>query len=95
MSCSTLVSHLNTNAKYLRHIFKNNKNTDNNNYINELRIHYIVDKLKTDPAYLNYKISYLAEECGFSSHSKFSASFKSILKLAPSEFINNLKNDEI
>lgn len=93
MSFSTLVAYLDSNTKYLRKILKDNKNTDYNNYINELRIRYIVNKLKTDPGYLNYKISYLAEESGFSSHSKFSADFKRVMNISPSEFISNLRND--
>lgn len=91
MSLSTLVGELNTNAKYLRPILKFEKHTDYNSYINELRIKYIVEKLKTNPEYLNYKISYLAEESGFSSHSKFSASFKNITGLCPSKFIEDLE----
>ncbi|HLV38436.1 helix-turn-helix domain-containing protein, partial [Xanthomarina sp.] len=63
--------------------------------INKLRIQYIVNKLKSDPDYLNYKISYLAEECGFSSHSKFSASFKNVTGLSPSTFISNLTNNKL
>lgn len=92
MSLSTLVGQLNTNAKYLRRLLKSEKNTDYNNYINELRINYIVEKLKTNPEYLNYKISYLAKESGFSSHSKFSASFKNVTSFSPSEFIEDLKD---
>ncbi|WP_051254404.1 helix-turn-helix domain-containing protein [Arenibacter latericius] len=92
MSFSTLVGILNSNSKYLRQVLKNNKNTDYNQYINQLRINYIVNRLKTNPEYLNYKISYLAEECGFSSHSKFSASFKNVTHVSPSQFIANLKN---
>ena len=92
MSFSVLVGQLGTNAKYLSHIIKNHKNKDYNTYINELRIQYIVDKLRTDPEYLNYKISYLAEESGFSSHSKFSANFKRMVNLSPSEFIDSLRD---
>ncbi len=92
ISFSVLVAQLGTNAKYLSHLIKNNKNKDYNTYINELRIHYIINKLKTDPDYLNYKISYLAEESGFSSHSKFSANFKRVTNLSPSEFIDSLRD---
>lgn len=92
ISFSILAGKLGTNAKYLNLLIKSNKNKDYNSYISELRIQYIVDKLKTDPDYLNYKISFLAEECGFSSHSKFSAHFKKIVNLSPSEFIDSLRN---
>lgn len=91
MSFSVLAGIINTNAKYLSHILKKYKNKDYNAYINELRINYIVDKLRTEPEYLNYKISYLAEVSGFSSHSKFSADFKRIVQLSPSEFIDSLE----
>lgn len=92
MSFSFLVGRLGTNAKYLSYLLKNYKNKDYNTYVNELRIQYIIEKLKTDPNYLNYKISYLADECGFSSHSKFSANFKRVVKLSPSEYINSLRD---
>jgi len=95
MSLPKLLGLLNINSKYFRRYLKDKKNTDYTNYINELRIQYIKEKLKTDKEYLNYKISYLAEECGFSSHSKFSASFKSVLGISPSKFINKLKEDEV
>ncbi|WP_159022231.1 AraC family transcriptional regulator [Formosa sp. L2A11] len=92
MSLSILVAELNTNTKYLRQVLKKNRNTDFNTYINKLRILYIVDKLNTDSDYLNYKISFLAEECGFSSHSKFSTNFKKFTKYSPSYYINAFKN---
>ncbi|RTZ46822.1 hypothetical protein EJ377_15815 [Chryseobacterium arthrosphaerae] len=46
--------------------------------MNRLRINYIVDKLINDEKYRQYKISILADECGFSSHSKFAAVFKAV-----------------
>lgn len=90
MSMSLLIVRFDTNTKYLRLLLKKHRNKDYNEYINELRINYIVNKLETDSKYRNYKISYLAEESGFSSHSKFSADFKSVVRLSPSEFINSI-----
>jgi AraC-like DNA-binding protein len=49
--------------------------------------------LKTEPGYLNYKISYLADESGFSSHSSFATVFKSITGIAPTTFIDLLNKD--
>jgi len=91
ISLPTLIGKLNTNTKYFRQFLKKNKGVDYNTYINELRIRYILNKLETDSAYLTYKISYLADECGFSSHSKFSASFKNVAGCTPSEFIRKIK----
>ncbi|RYF19687.1 MAG: AraC family transcriptional regulator [Flavobacteriales bacterium] len=78
----------------LSSIINQYKNQNFNDYINGLRIDYIIDKLQNDHKYLNYKISYLAEECGFSSHSLFSSAFKKKLKMSPSSFIEFLKNEQ-
>src|SRR5690554_2170976 len=92
MSFSVLSGYLNTNSKYLNYILKKDRNKDFNTYINDLRIEYIISKLKTDPDFLNYKISYLAEASGFSSHSNFSANFKRVTNLSPSEFIATINH---
>ncbi|MGS2739463.1 helix-turn-helix domain-containing protein [Sinomicrobium sp. M5D2P17] len=91
ISSSALAARIGTNTKYLSYIINKYKGKDFNTYINELRIHYIVKKLEETPDYLNYKISYLAKECGFSSHSKFSMVFRSIIGLPPSEFMAYLR----
>lgn len=88
ISLSSLATKLKTNAKYLSYVINNYKKKDFNNYINDLRIEYIIDKITNDREYIDYKISYLAKECGFSSHSKFSAAFKKVTGLTPSTFIN-------
>lgn len=93
MTLAHLSAALKTNAKYLSFIINRHKGKDFSNYINELRINYIIHKLQQDPAYLDFKIAHLSQECGFSSHSKFTAAFKSITGLAPSTFINNIKKD--
>lgn len=87
---SALSVKLKTNTKYLSYIINKYKKKDFNTYINELRIFYILKKMQSNPAYLNYKISYLAEECGFSSHSKFTAVFKSVVGMSPSHFMDML-----
>lgn len=95
ISLAHLASQFETNTKYLSEVINQYKEKNFNGYINELRIHYIVNKLKTDPIYLSYKVSYLAEECGFSTHSSFSAVFKSITGITPNVFIQFLTQDKI
>ena len=56
--------------------YKKYKGKDFTTYINELRINYILEKLNTEPVYRQYKISTLAEDAGFSSHSKFATILK-------------------
>lgn len=93
ISLPILAGKLHTNTIYISHILNNHYNNDYNTYINELRIRYIVQKLKENEKYRTYKIGYLADECGFSSHSKFSNVFKSVTGLTPSVFINYLDKD--
>lgn len=89
-----LASEIGVNTKYLSRVLNNTYGKDFNTYINELRINYIIEKLKTDSDYLLYKLSFLAEECGFSSHSKFSAVFKTVTGLTPTRFMSYLKEEK-
>ncbi|MDV3567990.1 AraC family transcriptional regulator [Elizabethkingia anophelis] len=91
ITLSYLAHQLNTNHKYLSQIINKYKDQNFNSYINHLRIKYIVDKLYNDPLYKEYKISYLAEECGYSSPQVFINAFKKETGMTPSYFISNLK----
>lgn len=77
--------------KYIGYVIKKHRGKDFSSYINELRISYIVERLLDNPMYLNYKISYLASECGFSTHSSFSLTFKKVVGISPSCFIQEIK----
>jgi len=92
-SLNVYASTIGVNQKYITYVIKQHWNTDFSNYINQLRIDYIVRLIKTNPIYLQYKISYLAELCGFSSHSRFSATFKKITGIPPSMFIAKVKKE--
>jgi AraC-like DNA-binding protein len=93
MSLAVLASQFDTNTKYLSEIINKHYQDNFNTYINKLRINFIIEKLKTNPNYIHYKISYLAEKSGFSSHSSFATVFKTITGLAPGTFIELLKSD--
>jgi YesN/AraC family two-component response regulator len=93
ISLPFLAGHFETNTKYLSYVINTYKKKDFNNYINELRINYIIEKLKNDPQYRNYKMASLADEVGFSSHSKFSKIFKKVTTLSPSLFIKYLQEE--
>ncbi|WP_312825794.1 helix-turn-helix domain-containing protein [Epilithonimonas sp.] len=94
MSLAVLAGQLETNTKYLSEIINKYKEKNYNNYINELRINYIAYLLKTDSAYLNYKVSYLAEKAGFSSHSAFTTVFKSVTGISPNTYIQQLTQNK-
>ena len=94
MSLQLLAKQLDTNTKYVSEIINKNKHKNFKAYINELRINYIIRKMRNDRRYLNYKTSYLAQECGFVSRSTFTTIFKSVTGLAPAKFIDFLKKEE-
>ncbi|RZJ73062.1 helix-turn-helix domain-containing protein [Flavobacterium sp.] len=87
MSLAVLAGQFDTNTKYLSEIINKHRGDNFNTYINKLRIAYIADKIKGDPKYRNYKIKYLADESGFSSHSSFATTFKAIVGISPTAFI--------
>ncbi len=94
ISLQNLAKKLDTNTKYLSEIINKHKQKNFNAYINELRINYITGKLKENPIYRNYKIKYLAEESGFSTHSAFAAAFKTVNGISPAHYIQLLNHKE-
>lgn len=93
LSLSYLATYCDTNTKYLSVVINSHKKKDFFNYINELRINYIVEKLMNDPYYRRLKVAALAREAGFSSQSKFALNFKKVTDVSPSEFIKSLTED--
>ncbi|UCA61197.1 helix-turn-helix domain-containing protein [Chryseobacterium rhizoplanae] len=93
LTLAKLAVSFNTNTKYLSEVIKYHKNKNFNNYINSLRIGYITRKLYEDSTYRRYKISSLAEICGYSSFRAFQTVFKKETGLTPSDFIENLKKE--
>lgn len=93
VSLTWLANHLNTNTRYLSEVIKKHKGKSFSNYINSLRINYIVELLYEEPKHREYKISYLAELCGFSSREVFTTTFKKETGISPSYFLDNLKNE--
>lgn len=87
LTIATLAVQFKTNTTYLSEVINQYKGKNFNTYINDLRIKYICEKIYKQPEYLNYKISYLAEESGFASHSTFATVFKSVTGISPSTFL--------
>jgi len=93
MNLPTLAVLLNTNTRYLSEVIKQHKGKNFNNYLNGLRIHHITNMLYEKPVYREYKISHLADYCGFSSREVFAIIFKKETGVTPSYFISQLKNE--
>lgn len=89
-----LASELQTNVRYLSEIIKKYKAENFNSYINNLRINYIIHKIETESLYRKYKISYLAEACGFPTSASFTKIFKEITGLTPSSYLVLLSKEK-
>lgn len=87
VTLSSLSDNLNTNPTYLSTIINKHKSGNFNAYINDLRINYIIQKIQLDPDFRKYKITYIAELCGFSSYTTFNKAFKNSTGISPSKFI--------
>ncbi|WP_434981074.1 helix-turn-helix domain-containing protein [Daejeonia sp. YH14] len=85
-----MASIMESNSVYINYVLQKYRGKKFSDYINEIRIKYIVKLLVSDPEYLNYKISYLADVSGFSNHSRFTQIFKKELGISPSEFITGM-----
>ncbi len=94
MSLSLLSSQMEINTKYLSEVINSSKEKNFNGYINELRINHIAHLLRTNPTFLNYKVSYLAEYSGFSSHSTFTTVFKSVTGMSPNAYIQEISKSK-
>jgi len=94
MSLSALSSQMEINTKYLSEVINTSKGKNFNGYINELRINHIAHLLRTEPSFLNYKVSYLAEYSGFSSHSAFTTVFKSVTGMSPNAYIQEISKNK-
>lgn len=90
-----LATRFNTNTKYLSQTIKLKTEKNFRDYLNGLRINYITNKLFEDPKYREYKINYLAEECGYSSSQVFVIAFKKETDVTPSYFIKKVKKGTI
>lgn len=89
-SLSKLALLLGTNTRYVNYLLQKHRGKSFNDYLNRLRITFIIQKMIDHPEFLNYKINYLAEVSGYSSHSRFTQMFKKETKISPSEFIKKL-----
>lgn len=94
VNLNNLAKQFDTNTKYLSEIIKSYKNKNFNQYLNELRINYLIEQLKTNDKVLNTKVSYLASDFGFNSHSSFSTLFTQYVGQSPSEYIKELKKSK-
>lgn len=89
-----LSEQLKTNPKYLSQVINREKKSNFNNYINELRINYLLARLLKDNEFRNSKLSYIAVSIGYNNLNTFNAAFKKRQGILPSFFIDQLNSQE-
>lgn len=96
LKLNDLSKQLNTNSSYLSKTINHYKGKNFTQYLNDLRITYIINKLKVDKKIRKYTIKAIAEEVGFSNSESFAKAFFNKTGLQPSYFIKKIEdNNEI
>lgn len=85
---------LNTNTAYLSQYFNQNKNQTFSEYVQKMRIEYVLRELKNNPKFRNYTIQAIAEEIGYKEASAFFKAFKKHTGITPSFYIQELTNEK-
>ncbi|WP_299889786.1 AraC family transcriptional regulator [uncultured Lacinutrix sp.] len=85
---------LNSNTSYVSKVINHYRGKSFKQYINNLRIEYIMKELKEKPSLRKFSIDAISKDLGYSNASSFSKIFKKNTGVNPSDFIKELnKND--
>lgn len=90
---SMLAKKLKTNTTYLSKIINTHYQKNFTTYINDLRIDFVIKRLKEDKLFRKYSIQSLANEIGFKSKESFNAAFKKRTGVLPSALIKELNRE--
>ncbi len=91
VTLTELAKKLETNPKYLSKVINWHYQKNFTSYINELRVHYAILKLKEEAVFRNYTIKAIAQEVGFKNAESFSKTFYKVTGIYPSYFIKQLQ----
>ncbi|MGH1387397.1 helix-turn-helix domain-containing protein [Kordia sp.] len=91
VSITSLAKNLKTNPKYLSKVINWHYKKNFSQYISELRIEYVISRLKEDSKFRNYTIKAIAKEAGFGNTESFSKAFHKSTGIKPSYFIKELQ----
>ncbi len=92
LTLSKLAASLKTNPKYLSKVIVDYKQKEYTQYINDLRINYLIELLKSKK-HLNYTIEALAGEIGFNSAKGFNAVFYKVTGMKFSNFLAEFRKE--
>lgn len=87
----TTAKSIETNTTYLSKAINTYKKQSFNQYLNELRINYVLTRLKEDSKFRSYTIKAISEDIGYKSANTFIKVFKERTNLNPSYYIKQLE----
>jgi YesN/AraC family two-component response regulator len=86
-----LASMFDSNIVYVSKIISHHKHKKSIDYINDLKIDYIINQLQSNSRVRNYTNKALGEEAGFSTTQHFTRAFSKNTGISPTYFIQKLK----
>jgi len=91
ITATALAEEFKTNYKYLSLVIHEHRNASFTEYINGLRITYILARLKAEPKLRRYHTAGLADESGFVTAQHFTETFRKVTGMTPVAFIRELE----
>ena len=88
-----LAASFNSNTTYLSKIIYHVRGKGFVEYINDLKIDYVISLLQNDKKTRKYTNKALADEVGFSSTQRFATAFYSKIGMPTSYFVKNLRDN--
>jgi len=92
-SLNLLAKKIDSNSSYVSQIINAYWGKSFVEYTNELRINYILQKLKEDTTYQKFTLIAIAESIGYKSLSSFNKHFKNIAGVTPKQYLNYLRTN--
>ena len=91
ITLNSLAKELDTNTNYLSKIINEYKDMSFSNYLNTLRIEYIISQLKINENLRKFTIKAIAEEAGFNNSESFAKAFYKLKGIKPSYFLREIQ----
>lgn len=92
LSLYELSKKLGSNPKYVASIIIHDKGCNHTCYLNNLRIQYVIEKLKNDPHFKKYAIKEIAKDAGFATSNSFANEFRERIGMLPSDYIKAMSS---
>lgn len=90
---TSLAVYLETNIRYVSDIILNYRGKKFSDYINDLKVDYIIEQLKSDKLKRMYTHEALAKEAGFSTTQRFVVAFKARTGISPNFFSAKIRKE--